>query len=593
MNSDIEYDAESRGQSSPLETNLVKRLNSNVAVGNVACVTLSEIVKDDDVSYFLKSSIPAAEIELRYDIQLEGISKALGIDTVDTKLGKLQAVLLLQSMSLKDIENIKNRILRDIIYAAKASNIEINHAQLNRGHSSDHEGVKQLDPDFLIDRAEAGVAAIKQYKESKSEHIGEVFQLSDQVQNLQTSLEIVSATLGVTLTAADLSKGFSHYRKLHKMNRELKAIDKNLDAINNEFKRLEKRKNQALPHVDYKKLTIKAQLKKKELELNKRAIINAKKILKNKLNEVLTDAVFAGTSGAASLAGVVLSELGGQAAKHTGEIALGSILGAVHVVEGGLGVIEDINDFDKLHAEKDQLKSIKCSNLNKKVGQVFNFIIKLKMDNLKHYQKQQIYLHLTDDVLNIVQGAAAIAGEAGAVGAQGVAAGVAGTRGVLQLGNYVINHQSDIKDLIHLKKPPVVKRTQVAYKLASLIKDVRENTLYLQGEMQERSLMAEMGREAIQENIESFKLIEALKPKWTNLDASVTARLMIDRASSKLKVEAKGLSENINAMEEHEFVAFKQELISQRILRINSANKNKAAVIKEVHKFIKSRGLSS
>lgn len=588
MNSDIESDIELKGSSSLIRTDLKKRASSKQKVAtNLACLTLNEIVKGNAVSSPRNKASPRIaikDIKLKYEIQLDEIGKYLGIS--NSKLGKLQAVQLLQGMELEEIDRIKNRKLRESIYAAKASNIEINYSNLHV--SSDHLLEQGLDGPLIRSISVNGLDTC-----SATANFTQVMSDNSEVENFVTSLEIVQASLGITLTASDLSKGISHYRKLYKLNKKLKKVKKNLKIVNEDLDELkavkngDKKDNAAL---NYPELSEELNLRKKELEVSKYAIQNTRSILKQKIDKEVTDVIFTGIPATATLAGAIISEVGTEIAKETGQLVVGMVVGGLQIVDGTIGFVQDAIDLKHLKAEKKEIKALTPNSVDKRTNQVFVLIIQLKSDNLKHYQTRQIYFHMTDDVLCIVEGASGIAGEAGAVGAQAVVLGAAASRAILQLGNFLYNHRSDINDLAHLRNPPVFKRIKVAHQLDSLNKDVLENTRLLQGMLKERGLIPEMGWVAINKNIESLQEIEeVLKPKWEFLDAQVAERLMIDRASSKLKEEAEELGDNINAMTDQQFMAFKQELITKGIIRSTSINKNRAGITKDVHKFIKSR----
>lgn len=618
MNSDIEYDAELQGKKALMESNFVKKPKSQgktalneggvieksnsqkTAIQEVASLTLSEVLKGNGPSHPKKKAITVDEIKMKYEAQLEEVSRCLGINQSEMALGKLQAGQLLKVMSLEDINNIKNRVLREKIYAAKVSSIEINFKNLSLDNSSKYKNAPQLDSNFFLNENDSMMAATRHFAEIEEfrsvtdlDELQNIEDLVDQVQNLQFSLDVLSTTLGVTLTAADLSRGISHYMKLYKLDKKLKKTKKNLEIVEKELLKLEdieQNKEDKDSALNYTELYDEITLRKKELEVNKHSLQNAKKIIKKKLDESLTDAAFSGVPAAASLAGVILLRAGGEAAKGAGGVALGAILGGVNIVEGGIGLVEDTKDLKAVNNELKEIKVIFYSTKDSKVSNVFSTVIKLKMDNLNHYQKQQIYLHIIDDILNILQGVSSIAGEFGAVGAQAITAGAAVSRASLQLGNFIYNHRSDVEDLVHRKIPPVIVREQIAHELSSKNKDVLENTHYLQDAIQRRALISSEGEGILNDNIQAFRQIEILKPKWEQLDLLVVERLMIDRTSSKRREEARGLAEDINAMSDHEFKTFKEELITQKILRPTSASKSKASVIKEVNKFIKSRG---
>lgn len=539
-------------------------------------------------------SLPAQKLQSDYEMQLEEISKCLGVDIADTKLGKLQAIQLLQGMNLDEIQNIKNRILREKIYAAKKTSIELNYLDLNPDNLEFNlYKIPQLDRSAGLNVQDLGEYALNHELDIHKDDLGEVEDLvtdevSTAIHNLQTSLEIVSAAAGITLTAADLSKGITHYRKLHKLKKKLKATDRKLIKVNREAEALVNGKN-GNDKTLYPELQEEVLLRKKELEVRKQAIHNARKILKDKFQENITDAVFTGAPSIATLSGVIITKVGGKVVQATGEVAIGSIIGGLHVVEGGMGLIGDIIDFKDLKKEQKEVELIIYSTQDNKVSQLFSLVMTLKSDNLKHYQEKEIYLSMTDDVLNIVEGVAAIAGAAGAAGAHVIVAGAAGARVSLQLGNFLYNHRSDVKDILNRETPPAYVRAKVAKRLSAKHKRVRKSTHYLQEAIQENALIMEQGREAINDNIESFKQIEVLEPLFNEYDARVVNRLMIDRASAKVRGNAKGLSNDIRALNETEFMIFKKELIAQKILKPSLLHASRDTVITEIGRYVKSR----
>lgn len=585
MSSEIEFDPELKEKffSSDISLNLSN--STNAVVNNVASTTLSNAVNGGG-SCTLVNKTELNKIKLKYENQLDEISECLGVCFSDKELGKLQAIDLVKRMSLFDISNIQSKILREKIYAAKSSHIEINHKKLAR---SAIENTKSFNRELALEGLNGGLTALDYGLDALGTmEAFDDFETNKHVSDLKDSLDIVSATIGITLTAADLQKGVSHFRKLKKLKKKLNAIEKQLEFVNKDLLLLEDKIKSGEKNYQIS-MYYGTDLKRKELEVIKYAIINSKKILKNKVSEKALSVLFSGGSACATLAKVVISRVGDEIIKDTGELALGSIVGALNIVEGGMELIKDVNDFNDLRNEQREIKKISSNHINQKVALVFNFVIKLKIDNLKNYQTQQVCLNLTDDVLTMIEGAASIAGETGAVGAQAVVVGAAATRLSLQVGNYLLHHKSDVEDFIHLKCPPILERQRVAYKLANLNKNVHKNTQSLQEEIQTRRSMDESARGLLCENIKYYKKIEKLKPRWELLDAQVTERLMIDRASFKLRKEAKSLSANIDSMGEKEFMDFKMELIGQGVLSPGTLHKSKDRVIKEVNKFIKGR----
>lgn len=600
MNSDIEYSTDSRGKLPLIESGSLKKALSEDKIDDIRFLSLPKVVKATP----RKQTISVKQIKSRYDAQLEEISKCLGI--WDTKLGKIQAVQLLQGMTLDDIHRIKNRVIREKFYAAKASNIEIQYKELKLDPKLKNKKDFQLKGNVFSNEIDSAIDATKDHSEKITHGIInniegldlDVFEeFTENIENLQTSLEVVSAAMGITITAKDLTKGVSHYRKLYMLNRNLKKIKKEQFIVEmelDELANIEKNKNGNKKEYStapvYTELFDEIMLRKKELEISSYAIKNAKNILKEKLEDDVTEAVFAGVPASATLSGVIITRVGTAAASSTAQVVVGSVIGGLQIVEGGVGIVTDFIDLKDLKVEKKEIQSLHSDSLEKNVNQVFFLVIDLKLDNLEHYQKQQVYLHLTEDALSIISGVGGILGAVGIVGAQGVVIGASATQAIIQLSNFVYNHRSDVNDLVHLRNPPVFKRINVGYKIHSKTKNVRRNSLYLQNTLQKQALILGDGKEAIHENLDTFKELEILKPKWEFLDALVAERLMIDRASSNIRDEARNLAGHINAMKDQEFIDFKQELISKRILKPTSVNKNKAGVIKEINKFIKSRG---